>query len=489
MFSGFESRRALHGTDAVSGEHLVDVAQVHLLDYLHSVSDSRSKDEFKLSDLRASWKHAHSYAQSLETVDYNRADFSELSRRVRAVYIASLLKDGAGSLYSEEESVIAFHNRLAGILETQASCLFPFVSPHFKSIPKLLESFASLPESSIGIAFTCGTGQFYVTYHAILSLRKIFSLHTPIEVFYAGDSDLHPSMVKAFNLLENVKAINLLTYFPTEATEFSSWSLKPFVILASSYRTVLFMDSDILFFNNPLNVLESKLFKKTGQLYYHDRTNNEQKFVPGTEWFRSLLVEPSKSAASLRYLTGRTSHEMDSGFIALDKSRPGNLFSLLLACRMNSKIEREQTLYKYTYGDKESFWFANELLRVPFSFSPHFGSVLGTLNKERSQNGFQVVCGVWLLQLDESGVPFWWNGGGVLRDRGATPQKGFEFLEFEKMAFDLDIPGKRIANQWSPGHCFNQTEEYVRDLSNEEKTLLQRYKELYVTSVKEVVLE
>ncbi|KAI9346179.1 mannosyltransferase putative-domain-containing protein [Obelidium mucronatum] len=467
--------------------HDIDVAQVRILDWLQTGL------QLTESDLQSNFSLVHSYATSLKTVEYNRANFRQLARRGRAAFISFLLKEnltGSNLLSLLEDSDGTIQQQLNQILEQQTESLFPFVTSTFKSIPEMYALFASQDQNSFGIAITCGTNQFYITYHVILSLRQIFGIDDPIEVFYAGDNDLRPKMVEAFNNLTNVKTVNLLDIFPQEASEFSSWSLKPFAILAASFRTVMYMDTDVLFFSNPLQVLQSDLFKNTGQLYYHDRSMLDGRIEDGPIWFKSLLTTPSPSAASLRYLNGHTSHEMDSGFMVFDKSWPGIFFSLLLTCRMNSKIEREKTLYENTYGDKESFWFANEFLRVPFLFNPYFGGTLGYFNEEESRKvpDHYVICGIWLLQLNEFGDPFMWNGGGVLKDREATPYMGFDFLDHEGLALSVEGFEEDRRGEYLEDFCFRQNNTLVWEVSEENRAIIDEYRVLYLTDVSKLRL-
>ncbi|KAI9331344.1 mannosyltransferase putative-domain-containing protein [Obelidium mucronatum] len=436
----------------------VDVAQAIVLDYFQTEIESKTAKPPKY--VMSNFSLAHSFALSLVNTEYDRTDFRELARRGRAAYISFLLKKNSEGLLI---SIGSIQHQFDQILQLQTASVFPFVTPKFKSIPAMHESFASQDESSFGFVITCGTARFYMTYHAILSLREIFGINAPIEVHYGGDADLHPKLAEAFNKLPNVKAVNLVEIFPIEAAEFFWTSLKPFAILATSFRTAIYMDTDVLFFTNPIQILQSELFKKTGQLYYHDRTMLNPQWFEGPKWLSSLITSPSPSSKSLRYMNGHSVHEMDSSFMVVDKGRPGILFSLLLTCRMNSKLEREKTTYVKTYGDKESFWIANELLRVPFSFNSHLGGV----------EGRTVVCGPWLLHVNESGDPFFWNGGGVLKDRTATPQTGFEFINLEGWMMS--------AGEYYGEFCVRQKKELVWSLDEQVLALLERYKSLFST--------
>ncbi|KAI9334559.1 mannosyltransferase putative-domain-containing protein [Obelidium mucronatum] len=479
----FDARKDKYLEERLQG---VDVAQVLVMDYLQSKIQFRPNQTMKAPKYLASnFSLVHSYATSLKDKKYDRSDFRELARRGRAAYISFLLTRNIKETHSLSPGVSlkSIQHQFNQILKLQTTSLFPFTAFKFKSITEMFESFAYQDPSSFGIVITTGTERFYLTYHAILSLREVLGVRAPIEVHYGGHSDLHPKLVEAFNKLPNVKTVNLLEIFPHEVSKFSWVSLKPFAILAASFRTVIYMDNDVLFFSNPVQVLQSDLFKKTGQLYYHDRTILNPEWAKGPVWLASIITSPSPSSESLRYMTGRSHHEMDSSFMVVDKGRPGIFLSLLLTCRMNSKIEREKTTYVKTYGDKESFWIANELLRVPFSFSTGLAGSLGYFNEQETQKveGRMVVCGFWLLHLNETGHPFFWNGGGVLKDRKATPKTGFEFIEIEGLTMSVEGKGDGESGEYFGDFCFRQKDELVSSFNDEEMARLERYKSMFLT--------
>ncbi|KAI8844290.1 alpha-mannosyltransferase, partial [Chytriomyces cf. hyalinus JEL632] len=298
--------------------------------------------------------------------------------------------------------------------------LFPWINPPFESIQSMHESFKT-PKDPIGIAITGGKKHFYLITHLILTIRKEFNITLPVQVFYSGQLDMPQQYTKKFNRMENVEAIDLTQFFPIETTQFSGWSCKPFAMLAASFQTVLFIDADSLFFQSPLRALESRAFKETGMVFFRDR-KLRHKDLKGAELLNAAGKHLSSYALSIPFTnasdTTAESHVLDSGFVVLNKGNLGVLYSLLLAAKMNSQVERD-TLYSHTWGDKEAYWFASEMLRVPYRLNPTFGSAIG-YRKKVAQTNRECVCGAFLLQLDERGDLFWWNGGGVLKDRYAT---------------------------------------------------------------------
>ncbi|KAJ3297759.1 hypothetical protein HDU79_002233 [Rhizoclosmatium sp. JEL0117] len=289
------------------------------------------------------------------------------------------------------------------------------------------EEAASPKTAPLGIVFSTGKEHFEYAVHAILSLRQTLNCKLPIQVQYMGPEDLDPEMLTALSSIPNVETVDILSKFGN--SEVSGWAIKPFAMLASSFQTAIFIDADALFFQDPeVLVKSSKLFKKHGQLFYRDRTLFQPKY-DSLEWFRTITPVLSKYASTLRYTTGKSHHEMESGVVVIDKSRTDALHSLLLTCQLNSKVERD-IAYSHVYGDKETFWFSWEMLRAPFEFVPNSGGTLGGMTPTGS------VCGP-LFHTDEYSQPLWWNGG-LFECKYITTEK---YLRFDYAAFDTDGTG------------------------------------------------
>ena len=93
----------------------------------------------------------------------------------------------------------------------------------------------------------------------------------------------------------------------------AGWAAKPFAILLSSFREVLFIDADALFFKNPEMLFEDPGYQETGALFFKDRV-----ILP--EFRRDLLYrilpEPIPKAARQSYFwTGLSGHMQESGVV------------------------------------------------------------------------------------------------------------------------------------------------------------------------------
>ncbi|KAJ3121179.1 hypothetical protein HK100_012497 [Physocladia obscura] len=401
-------------------------------------------------NIRSTWNRIHQYALKVHSLEYDRSDIRQLARRVRANLIAYSLLYEKPSLIpllalsasdhktSAADATSALTRDLHAVVNGTTNLVFSWIKPKFSSIRSLHESFsgkkaalASSKFDDLGIVITTGQWHFELAVHAIITLRNVLNCTLPIEVQYMGENDLTKDMRKAFNSMPNVKTVDVRETFNTP--NIGGWAIKPFSILASSFRHVIFIDADALFFQNPETVVrESVIYKQFGQIFYHDRSLFKND--PAT-WFHGINPVMSKYAKSLRYLNGLTHHEMESGVVVMDKGRTGILHALLMVCQMNLKPEQEEN-YKNMHGDKETFWMSFDMARVPYKFTPTFGGTVGYKNEKGN------VCG-GLFHTDEFQRPLWWNGG-VLANKHHHKDSGF--MRFEYAAFDTDAD--KIEWEW-----------------------------------------
>ncbi|EEY60250.1 uncharacterized protein PITG_22379 [Phytophthora infestans T30-4] len=80
---------------------------------------------------------------------------------------------------------------------------------------------------------------------------------------------------------------------------------------------------------------------------------------------------------------------MDSSIVLIDKMRTGQkVFDVILWF-----ITKERFRFRYSHGDKETFWFSFELAHAPYSFSPWGVSVVSsTPNKDMTKHP-NSLCG------------------------------------------------------------------------------------------------
>ncbi|KAJ3200408.1 hypothetical protein HDU82_008944, partial [Entophlyctis luteolus] len=110
--------------------------------------------------------------------------------------------------------------------------------------------------------------------------------------------------------------------------------------------------------------------------------------------FNSLFAASSESGAS------GSSCEMDPGILFIDKNISANLLSLFFA----AKISMMSGLFQLPQLEVESFWFAAEALRTPYSFVPSYAGGAGLKHPSGG------ICGQRTLHLDDQNRPFWIQG-------------------------------------------------------------------------------
>ncbi|KAJ3026544.1 UNVERIFIED_CONTAM: hypothetical protein HDU68_005467 [Siphonaria sp. JEL0065] len=429
--------------------------------------------------VRTTWNRIHQYGLAIKTIPYNRTDFLQLARRVRSNLIAYKILHDQPSLttllaistsdkhVSAQTARQTLHKDLHSIVQETTQSVFPWIGPRFKSIHDIQRYFLNPTTKEMGIVFTTGTWHFELAVHAIITLRDVLNCTLPIEVVYMGPQDLDPSMLKAFDSMPGVSTVDVLKKF--SVTDLGGWSIKPFAILAASFRTTIFIDADSLFFQNPEQVVrDSMLFKEFGQMFYHDRSLFKD---DPAEWFHRINPVMTKYAGTLRYTNGLSHHEMESGVVVVDKGRSGNLHALMMVCQMNSKAERD-VAYKHMHGDKETFWMTWDMIRVPYKFTPTYGGTVGYKNEKGN------VCG-GLFHTDEYNHPLWWNGG-VLKNKHHHKDSGF--MSFEFAAFDTDAD--KIEWEWETEDtpfCLGprNREKEIITLSPAEKSAGAQFVELY----------
>ncbi|KAL1304964.1 hypothetical protein AAFC00_003872 [Neodothiora populina] len=145
-----------------------------------------------------------------------------------------------------------------------------------------------------------------------------------------------------------------------DGRELAGWAAKPFAMLLSSFREVISIDADAVFFLNPELLFEDPQYKETGALFFRDRSIfPEEK----RKWLNKVLPKPiARSARATRLWTGESGHQQESGGVLVDKWK--HFVELLLVTRMNgpdrdgNAEEGIEGIHDMVYGDKETFWLA-----------------------------------------------------------------------------------------------------------------------------------
>ncbi len=231
--------------------------------------------------------------------------------------------------------------------------LFPWTAPYFSDHMTL---HAHFKRGGKGIVLTAGDDQAPYLLTSIPIMRQL-GCTLPIEVMYLGDSDLSEDFRSDLEAMDGVMTRDIAQMVNDEGWRLAGWAAKPFAILFSSFREVIFIDADSLFFRNPAVLFDDPGYKSSGALFFRDRL-----IMPESKkrWLQQILPKPiSRQVKQSRFWTGDSGHQQESGVVVVDKWR--HYLALLLVTRMNgpdrdgNKDEGRIGVYDMVYGKSNPF--------------------------------------------------------------------------------------------------------------------------------------
>lgn len=199
-------------------------------------------------------------------------------------------------------------------------------------------------------------GGLRLSANAYVALRRLRQLtQLPIELFHAGPAELPSPVRSAWSReFKNLTFRDLwqedlerLPGSPARAA-LRGYPIKPFAMLCSSFREVLFLDADNFAVTNPEVLFEHPLYQESGALFWPD--------LPTARYSQDSLFQAFGLPARLN----RSRLEFESGQMVLDKGRC--LPALVAACVLNGEKLRPFVYARNDAGDKDTF-------RVGFHFT------------------------------------------------------------------------------------------------------------------------
>ncbi|KAM0549430.1 hypothetical protein ACHAPJ_009416 [Fusarium lateritium] len=334
-------------------------------------------------------------------VDYPLKDnpkeiFGELGQRTEL--LRSWIEELEGHAKAPTDESRETAEQVGQIIES----LFPYLKSEQGLSPPLVDiydrlglsynatSLANTDKVPAGIVIPTGDKTLRFACHLIASLTRVHKTSLPIQVVYAGDDDLSADGRKKIQEAANgvkIEMLDVLTVFDDDTLKLADggWAIKPFAALASRYEQVILLDADSVFFQDPQQLLRQDRFKETGALLFHDRLLWKNGFADRQDWWHDQIKHPSPETDKSLVWTERYSEEGDSGIVVVDKSRLDVLLGLLHIGWQNSDRVRNEVTYKITYGDKESWWIGFEATGSQYSFSPHYGGIVGWLGPTKAE--------------------------------------------------------------------------------------------------------
>ncbi|KAI0401106.1 glycosyltransferase family 71 protein [Xylaria palmicola] len=273
---------------------------------------------------------------------------------------------GSSSLTSTIHNYDAFRSFLTKF----ARILFPFTHPYSADHMTLHSQFKN---AGRGIVLTAGDDQARYLLTTIYTFRKI-GCDLPIEIMYLGDGDLGEDHRVELEALPGVTTRDISGMVDDDGWKLAGWAIKPFAMLLSSFREVIFVDADSFFFRDPARLFDDPDYVKTGALFFRDRT-----IMPESKrrWLLQILPRPiPRLAMESSWWTGVSGHHQESGVVVIDKWK--HFVAMLLICRFNGSDrdprDGKMGVYEMMHGDKETFWIGFLLAGDP-SFAFHKGAV------------------------------------------------------------------------------------------------------------------
>lgn len=254
----------------------------------------------------------------------------------------------AGEIGMSHTDLIHAYEKYRSALTQLAERLFSWTTPYFTDLVALHLQFWN---GERGIVFTAGSRQAPFVITSIQSIRR-FGCDLPVEVMYLGDEDLDDGNRAKLESIPGVITRDLRPMVNDEGWKLAGWAAKPFAILLSSFREVLFIDADALFLQDPASLFQDLGYRRTGALFFKDRL-----LMPESRqtWLREILPSPISMKVRLsRLWTGESGHMQESGVVVVDKWR--HFIALLMVTRMNgpdrdgNKEENKVGVYDMVYG-------------------------------------------------------------------------------------------------------------------------------------------
>jgi len=193
-----------------------------------------------------------------------------------------------------------------------------------------------------------GVGYFTCAWVCVHQLRRL-GCTLPIQMWHLGPGEMDAHMRSLVAPL-GVECVDAHGVRRAEGGRlFRGCEVKPFAILRSPFREVLFLDADNVPVVNPEFLFDTPEFRETGAIFWPDL-------------FR---MKPEHSAWSAFGVPYRDEPEFETGQIVLDKERGWRALNLTLWFNENPEFFRFHAL-----GDKDTFRFAWHRLHQRFAMPP-----------------------------------------------------------------------------------------------------------------------
>jgi hypothetical protein len=225
--------------------------------------------------------------------------------------------------------------------ETSSAALSDFLTQDFVA-----------PEGKAGTGvIICGGGLRYFTcaYVCIRMLRQL-GCTLPVQLWHLGEMEILPGMAESVAGLdvEFINAFEVQSRHPCRIL--NGYELKPYTLLHSRFRHVLYLDADNVPIVDPSFLFETPEYADAGAIFWPDYSR----------------LEPTREIWDLCEVEYRDEPEIESGQIVIDTVRCWR--ALKLTMFMN---EYSDFYFEHIHGDKETFHLAFHRTGTPYHMPPY----------------------------------------------------------------------------------------------------------------------
>ncbi|KAH8918658.1 glycosyltransferase family 71 protein [Atractiella rhizophila] len=214
-----------------------------------------------------------------------------------------------------------------------------------------------------GIVTTAGNANTLQNLKATLKMVREDNPLLPVEIFsYPSETPNQPTRVAFEHELKPLRITWRTVEGRKDSKAWKNFQLKPEAILRSSFKNILYIDSD----NVPLGSLES-LFERL----------EEGTVEGGAVFWPDLTRDGGKNPIwALLGIHCTRDFQLDSGAILISKTANGGLNHLALALA-NAMAKDWEFWFSLSGGDKDAFRYAFYALGLPYTRAPHYLSSAG----------------------------------------------------------------------------------------------------------------
>jgi Mannosyltransferase putative len=202
-----------------------------------------------------------------------------------------------------------------------------------------------------GIVICAGGPRYFTCAWVLITvLRRAFRIDLPIQVWHLGLREMSEEMRLLLGEMdvEVVDAETVVGRYPARLT--GGWPLKPYAILHSRFREVLYLDADTIPLKDLNSLFDWDIYRAQGLVMWPDILDLK---AENPIW-KEVGLEP------------RNCISVEAGVLLADKRRTWDM--LEVAVLLNEHVEE---IYQVIYGDKDTFLLASLLCnRSPFLI-PH----------------------------------------------------------------------------------------------------------------------